>query len=44
MELIDYHELKKEAYLIAIEKLEEEYSTDKGVLRILERYKNKHLK
>ena len=32
MELINYQELKKEAYLMAIEKLEEEYSSDEEIL------------
>ena len=43
MESLNYHELKREAYLMAIEKLEEEYSSDKEILRKLEEYKIKHL-
>lgn len=43
MELINYQELKKEAYSMAIEKLKEEYSNDKEILRKLEEYKIKHL-
>ena len=43
MESINYYELKREAYLMAIEKLEEEYSDDKEVLKKLEDYKIKNL-
>ena len=43
MESINYYELKREAYLMAIEKLEEEYSNDKEVLKKLEAYKIKNL-
>ncbi len=43
MESINYQELKKEAYIMAIEKLEEEYSGDERILRKLEQYKIKHL-
>ena len=39
MELVNYQELKREAYLTAIKKLEEEYSNDEPVLRKLEQFK-----
>ena len=42
MEFINYQELKREAYLMAIKKLEEEYSNDKEALRKLEEYKTKN--
>ena len=41
MESLNYHELKREAYLMAIEKLEEEYSHDEKILKKLDIYKNK---
>ena len=43
MEVINYQELKREAYLMAIEQLEEEYSNNKDIIRRLEEYKNKKL-
>ena len=43
MEFINYQELKKEAYIMAIEKLEEEYSGDEEILKKLEEYKIKNL-
>jgi len=42
MELVNYQELKREAYLTAIKKLEEEYSNDEHVLRKLEQFKTKN--
>ncbi len=39
MEFIDYQELKREAYIMAIRQLEDEYSHDEKVLRKLEKYK-----
>ena len=41
MEIINYQELKREAYLMAIKKLEEEYSHDDKILKRLDVYKNK---
>ena len=43
MELVNYQELKKEAYLKAIDLLEEEYFNDKEILKKLENYRIKHL-
>ena len=43
MEFINYQELKREAYLMAIEKLEQEYSTDTIILRRLKEYKKINL-
>jgi len=43
MELINYQELKREAYLMAIEKLEEEYANDDDVLKKLEQVRAKYL-
>ena len=42
MEFVNYQELKREAYLMAIEQLEEEYSNDEQVLRKLEKYRENH--
>ena len=41
MESLNYQELKREACLMAIEKLEEEYSHDEKILKKLDIYKNK---
>ena len=41
MDFINYQELKREAYLMAIKKLEEEYSHDEKILKKLDIYKNK---
>ena len=43
MELVNYQELKREAYLKAIDLLEEEYFNDKEILKKLENYRIKHL-
>ena len=43
MELINYQELKREAYQMAIEKLEEEYSHDDKVIKKLQQYKIRFL-
>ncbi|MBS3131917.1 hypothetical protein J4212_05780 [Candidatus Woesearchaeota archaeon] len=43
MEIPNYQELKREAYLMAIEKLEEEYSKDEQILKRIKVYKNRHL-
>ena len=42
MEFINYQELKREAYLMAIEQLKEEYSDDEHVIKKLEDYKTKN--
>ena len=43
MELINYQELKREAYLMAIEKLEEEYFNDIQTLKKLQEFKIKYV-
>ena len=43
MESLNYQELKREAYLMAIKKLEEEYSNNERILKKLVEYKIKHL-
>ncbi len=43
MELVSYRELKKEAYLMAIKQLEEEYSNDLGILNKLKECKAKYI-
>ena len=44
MEVINYQELKREAYLMAIEQLEAEYSNNEEALKRLEKAKEKYLK
>ncbi len=43
MDFSNYQELKKEAYLMAIKKLEEEYSGNMRILKRLQMYKSRHL-
>ena len=42
MELVDYHELKREAYLMAIKQLEEEHNEDINILKKLQELKIKY--
>ena len=43
MDFINYQELKKEAYLMAIKKLEEEYFNDIQILKKLQEFKIKYV-